>query len=111
MNTAPFPAQKITLYHITKCGEWERFLLKKRKFSVVQQEGGVRSKKERGFLGKKAEKGIIIFVQHKEKIKKIEETTKRPFTYLTHCDNIDKAGIPCEYQVKYTKFRRGKRNL
>ena len=47
----------------------------------------------------------------KEKIEKIEETTKRPFTYLTHCDNIDKAGIPCEYQVKYTKFRRGKRNL
>ena len=86
-------------------------MLKKRKFSAAQQEDGVALGKERGFLGKKTEKGIIIFVQHKEKIEKIEETTKRPFTYLTHCDNIDKAGIPCEYQVKYTKFRRGKRNL
>ena len=61
--------------------------------------------KERGFLGKKAEKGRLIFVQHKEKIEKTEETTKRPFTYLTVCDNIDKADIPCEYQVKYTRFR------
>jgi len=60
----------------------------------------------REILEKKDEKGVRNFVQHKEKLKKIEETTKRTFTYLTLCDNIDKAGISCEYQIKYTKFRR-----
>ena len=80
-------------------------MLKKRKNSAADYPGKAALGKEGEFLGEKAEKGIINFVQHKEKIKKAGETTKRPFTDLTVCDTIDKADIPCEYQVKYTRFR------
>ena len=53
-------------------------------------------------MGKKA---VIKFVQHEEKTEKTGEIIKMAFTDLTDCDNINKAGIPCEYQIKYTRFR------
>ena len=59
-------------------------------------------------MGKKA---AIKFVQHEEKTEKTGEIIKMAFTDLTDCDNMNNAGIPCEYQAKYTRFRQKKAEL
>ena len=56
-------------------------------------------------LGETDKNPVINFVHHEEKSEKARKNTKMAFTDLTDCDNINNAGISCEYQIMYTRFR------